>query len=107
MDERKLEELYRDLAAGDQRRAPPFASVMGRAHRARSVRIPALVALGGAAAIALLVLLPIRRAVDVGVAREPAPPLDFLLQDGRLAGVPAFDVEPKTALSRSVPTGFE
>jgi hypothetical protein len=107
MDERRLEEVYRDLAAGDAERAPSFASVMGRAQRPHGVRLPVAAAVGLAAVAALFVVLWSAQKTAVSSAREPAPPLDFLLQDGRIAGVPAFDLEPRTALSRSVPPGFE
>jgi hypothetical protein len=107
MDERRLEELYRDLAADDARRAPSFGSVMAHARRARSARIPVIAAFALAAVVALFLALPRGPTSDGVSGHEPSPPLDFLLQDGRIAGVPAFDLEPRTALSRSVPPGFE
>jgi hypothetical protein len=110
MDERRLEECYRDLAAGDERRAPSFGSVLVRDRRARGARIPVLALFGVAAAVALLVALPIGRKGDVSVRWEPAPPLEFLLRapaQDRLAGVPVFDLDPRDELSRSIPPGLE
>jgi hypothetical protein len=70
MDEPKLEELYGEMAAADERRAPSFGSVMGRARRAPSARIPVVIAFGLAAMVALFVVLALGRRADVSSARS-------------------------------------